>query len=151
MTHTGVSTGAFSARHIRLTGFAAVAAIAVIVSAACGGSSANPVSPTSSSSTTATTADSLVSTGALAYDPDLKAIFQSDCVRCHGSSGASAGYSMTSYAGVMAAVRAGNAQSLLITTTQPSGSMYSHLSGNRAGRADMIRNWVVTHSAAATR
>jgi mono/diheme cytochrome c family protein len=139
----------FSARRISLTGLMASAAIVMMLSAACGGSSANPGSPTSPSS--AATPDPLVSTGPLAYDPDLKAIFQSDCVRCHGSSGASGGYSATSYAGVMAAVSPGNPQSRLVTVTQPSGSMYSHFSGDRAGRSNMVRSWVVTYNAAATR
>jgi mono/diheme cytochrome c family protein len=135
-------------RDIRLTALAAVAA-ALALSVACGGSSANPASP--STTTTTTTPDPLVITGALAYDPDLKAVFNSDCVRCHGSSGASAGYSLTTYAGVMTAVRPGDAQSRLVTITQSGGAMNRYLSGNSAGRADMIKRWVVTYNAAATR
>jgi mono/diheme cytochrome c family protein len=140
---------AFSARRIPLTGLMASAAMVMILSAACGSSTATPGSPTSPSSTA--TPDPLVSTGPLAYDPDLKAIFQSDCVRCHGSSGASAGYSMTTYAGVRAAVSPGNAQSRLVTVTQPGGSMYSRFSGDNAGRSNMVKSWVVTYNAAETR
>jgi hypothetical protein len=50
---------------------------------------------------------------------------------------------MTTYSGVMAAVRAGSASSALVIVTQPGGSMYSFLSGDRAGKAALIRTWVV--------
>jgi hypothetical protein len=127
----------------------ALAVMVMMVSVACGGSGSTPVSPTVPSPTTTT--DPLVSAGPLAYEPDLKAVFQSDCVRCHGSSGASGGYSMTTYAGVMAAVNRGSAQSRLVTVTQPDGSMYGHFSGDRAGRSGMVKSWVVTYNAAETR
>jgi hypothetical protein len=136
----------FLARGIRLAG---VTALAATVMTACGGSSATPVSPTVPSSPI--TNDPFVSSGPLAYDPDLKAIFQSDCVKCHGSSGGSAGISLTTYAGVMAVVSRGSAQSRLVSATQPDASMYGQFSGDRAGRAAMVKRWVVTYNAAETR
>ena len=50
---------------------------------------------------------------------------------------------MTSYTGVMAAVRPGSASSALVIVTQPGGMMYSLLSGDRAGKAALIRTWVL--------
>jgi hypothetical protein len=74
---------------------------------------------------------------------DLQPIFATDCVPCHGGSRPAARYSMTGYTGVMAAVRAGSASSALVIVTQPGGVMYAFLSGDRAGKAAMIRTWVL--------
>jgi hypothetical protein len=52
-------------------------------------------------------------------------------------------YRMTTYAQVMAAVRAGSASSTLVAVTQSNGSMYRYWSGNAATKADLVRKWVV--------
>jgi hypothetical protein len=90
-------------------------------------------------------------TGPLAYSPDMVPIFASDCTPCHSGSRPSANYSMSNYTNVMRAVVPGNANSALVITTQPSGSMYRYFSVDRAGRADMVRRWVVDNKAAQTR
>jgi hypothetical protein len=82
-------------------------------------------------------------TSAVAYTPDLQPFFNSDCVPCHGAKSPAARYSMTTYAGVMTAVKARNASSALVIVTQPGGLMYSFLSGDRAGKSAMIRTWVL--------
>jgi hypothetical protein len=79
---------------------------------------------------------------AVAYS-DLQPVFATDCVPCHGASRPAGRYSMTSYSGVMAAVRAGSASSALVIVTQPGGVMYAFLSGDRAGKAATIRTWVL--------
>jgi hypothetical protein len=103
--------------------------------------------PTSPSSPTGpTTSD----TTALAYNQDLKPLFQSDCVVCHGSSRADGNYRMTTYVQVMAAVRAGNASSTLVRVTQQNGNMYRYWTGTtttRQAKAAAVRAWVVTFSA----
>jgi hypothetical protein len=50
---------------------------------------------------------------------------------------------MTSYAGVMAAVRPGNTSSALVIVTQPGGAMYAFLTGDRTTKSAMIRTWVL--------
>ena len=74
---------------------------------------------------------------------DLVPIFNSDCTPCHGTRSPAARYSTASYAGVMAAVKAGSASSALVIVTQPGGVMYGFLSGDRAGKAALIRTWVL--------
>jgi hypothetical protein len=74
---------------------------------------------------------------------DLVPTFASDCTPCHGGSRAAARYSTASYAGVMAAVKAGSASSALVIVTQPGGIMYGFLSGDRASKAALIRTWVL--------
>jgi hypothetical protein len=79
----------------------------------------------------------------VAYVQDIKPILDMDCTRCHGALG--------SYQGVMGYVQPGNPGSRLVQVTQPGGTMNSHLSGNRAAKADLIRRWVVDNGAAETR
>ena len=43
----------------------------------------------------------------------------------------------------MAAVKAGSASSALVIVTQPGGVMHGFLSGDRAGKAALIRTWVL--------
>jgi hypothetical protein len=108
---------------------------------------ANPAAPSDSASGPA----SPTTTGPLAYLPDMKPLFDSDCLACHSNSRPSAGYSMSNYAAVMRAVSPGNASSPLVTSTQRTGSMYRYFSGDRAARAAMVRQWVVDDKAAQTR
>jgi mono/diheme cytochrome c family protein len=91
------------------------------------------------------------STAAIAYTPDLQPIFNSDCVSCHGSRRADAGYRMDSYAAVMRAVRAGSANSSLVVTTQTRGSMYRYFTGDRAAKSQLVRRWVVDNGGAERR
>lgn len=112
----------------------------------------NPNSPAPAGPTTPTptTGDS----GALAYNPDMKQLFASDCVVCHNSSRADGNYRMSTYAQVMQAVRPGSASSLLIAVTQPNGRMYRYFSGSastRQTKASEVRAWIVTYNAQETR
>jgi hypothetical protein len=109
-----------------------------------------PTSPTSPSPTTPTGSE----TTALAYNPDMKLLFQADCVSCHGSGRADGNYRMTTYAQVMTKVKAGSASSSLVSVTQAGGSMYRYWSGSSATRqnkAAQVRSWVVTYNAQETR
>jgi hypothetical protein len=133
------------------------AALACSMTAACikaqpptdtGDPVANPTAPTTVTPGTAGPAQPL------AYDPDLKGIFASDCVTCHGGFRVDGNYRMTTYQEVMRDVVAGNASSRLVTITQSNGSMYRYWSGNttsRQAKAKMVRDWVVTDKAAQTR
>ena len=87
----------------------------------------------------------------LAYAPDLQPVFASDCLSCHTDRRPLGNYSMSSYQAVMRAVRPGDASSLLVRDTQPSGSMYRYFSGNRSSKAAMVYDWVVRNSAAERR
>ncbi|MEI6669066.1 MAG: hypothetical protein WCP29_13005 [Acidobacteriota bacterium] len=78
-----------------------------------------------------------------AYTQDVKPILDADCIRCHGSRSASAGYDLSSYASVMRAVVVGSTNSRLVIATRSGGSMYGLLSGDRATKSSTIRNWVV--------
>lgn len=87
----------------------------------------------------------------VAYQQDLKPIFDTDCVRCHSDSRPDGNYAMTTYAQVMRAVAAGNPTSVLIRFTQRGGSMYRYWSGNAQGKADLVRTWIVNNAAAESR
>jgi hypothetical protein len=131
-----------------------IALLAAVTAAGCSngvplGPSTPPVSTTSSSPTTpptttpATPSPGASAAAAVAYTPDLQPVFNSDCVPCHGARSPAARYSMTTYAGVMAAVAPGNASSALVIVTQSGGVMHAFLSGDQAGKAAMIRTWVM--------
>jgi hypothetical protein len=109
----------------------------------------SPVAP--STTTGGTTTPTTSPTGPLAYTPDMKPIFDSDCVYCHGSSRPAGNYSMSTYAAVMRDVVPGSASSRLVTTTQSGGSMYRYWTGNRATKAALVRAWVVDNKAAQSR
>jgi hypothetical protein len=136
-----------TAQLVVATLLAAASLVSACVKAQPATDTGNPAAPTDSTSTTTTTS----STGPFAYTPDIKPIFDSDCVYCHSSSRPSAGYSMSTYAAVMRDVVAGSAASRLVTTTQPGGSMYRYFSGDRATKAAMVRSWVVDDKAAQSR
>lgn len=114
----------------------------------------DPIVVTSPTAPTGTPTDPSGASGsasaALAYNPDMKNLFASDCVVCHSTSRADGNYRMSTYQQVMAGVRPGNASSLLITVTQPSGRMYRYFSGGtttRQAKAGQVRTWIVTYNA----
>jgi hypothetical protein len=79
----------------------------------------------------------------VAYEQDIRPILEADCLNCHGQFG--------SYASVMGYVVAGSASSRLVRATQSGGSMNRYLSGDKAGKAELIRRWVVENGAAQSR
>jgi mono/diheme cytochrome c family protein len=107
-----------------------------------------PTSPTGPAAPTAPTPGT--ETTPLAYNQDMKALFASDCLSCHGPSRADGNYRMTTYAQVLAAVRPGSASSILVSVTQSNGSMARYWSGSTATRqakAAQVRSWIVTYNA----
>jgi hypothetical protein len=105
-----------------------------------------PTSPSSGG----TTPGSGTTPSTLAYNPDIKALLQSDCISCHGTTRADGGVRLSTYAQVMTTVRAGSPSSLLVTTTQSNGSMYRYWSGSsstRQSKAASVRSWVVSYNA----
>jgi len=139
----------------------ALASVAVLISALAACSNGVPLGPSDAATQAAVAAPTTTTTPtpapaaptpatptptpttptAVAYT-DLTSLFATDCTPCHGTRPA-ARYSTTSYAGVMAAVRAGNASSPLVIVTQPGGIMYGFLSGDRVSKAALIRTWVL--------
>jgi len=122
---------------------ASVAFAAAVLAAGCGGQSsgspASPASPTPTSTPAPTTTG-----GPYAYVQDVQPILASDCTRCHSGSKPSAGIDLSTYAGTMRVVSAGNANSTLVVASSAGGAMNGYLSGDRAGKAEIIRQWVVS-------
>ena len=82
------------------------------------------------------------------YTANIAPILNTDCISCHNASNKNGGVNLSTYAGVMAVVTAGSANSILVKAVQPTGPMYSELSGSRTTKAQTIYDWVVNSKAA---
>ncbi len=87
----------------------------------------------------------------LAYVQDIKPILDADCASCHGAREREGGYSVASYADVLDGQRPGDAQSPLVVTSAPGGSMYRYFSGDATARAALVFRWMVVYDAAERR
>ena len=118
---------------------------ALLVSAiACGSSS--PTSPSSLDSVSISVTGTGVST--YTYTANIAPILTTDCVSCHNATNKQSGVNLSTYAGVMAVVTAGSANSILVKAVQPAGPMYTNLSGSRTTKVQTIYDWVVNSKAA---
>lgn len=139
-------------------GWKGLALLAVVGLAACGGGSESededddrsPNGPTAvvtptpqPNPTPAPAATPGPAAAAVAYEQDVRPILENDCLRCHGQLGG--------YDGTMAYVVPGSAGSRLVRATQSGGSMNRYLSGDKAGKAETIRRWVVENGAVQSR
>ncbi len=61
------------------------------------------------------------------------------------------GYSVSTYADVLAGQRPGDASSSLVVTCSPGGSMYGYLRGDARTSATMLFRWLVYYYGAQTR
>jgi hypothetical protein len=84
----------------------------------------------------------------LAYEPEMRQLFASDCVYCHGGYRVDDGYSMNTYEEVIRDLGG------VVSTTQPGRKMYPYWSGSdatRQAKAEMARRWVEVYHAQRTR
>jgi hypothetical protein len=137
---------ALDSQHTRLTATVAVviAVAGLLLVSACAGGTSSPTGPSGAS----ISVPDPTSATSLTYTANIAPILQSDCTTCHNTSTRSGGYDLSSYAGVMRAVTAGNAQSALVRATQPGGVMYSMLRTTAAEKSATIKRWVVDFKAA---
>jgi hypothetical protein len=99
---------------------------------------------------------SSVSTQQLAYVQDIKPILDRDCLSCHRNDGRgegdrAGGYSVSTYAEVLAGQTPGDAKSSLVRTCAPGGSMYPYLSGDAQTSSTELFRWLVYYYGAQTR
>jgi hypothetical protein len=94
---------------------------------------------------------SAATVSSLAYVQDIKPILDRDCLRCHGGGDTSGGYSVSTYASVMAGQRPGDASGTLVVDCAPGGSMYRYFSGDAVTSATKVFRWMVVYNAAQTR
>ena len=83
----------------------------------------------------------------LGYVQDIKPLLDGDCVRCHGPSRREHNVDVSTYANVLRNLQPGSANSNLIRVTRSGGSMYFEWSGDRAGKAELVRRWIVEFQA----
>lgn len=87
----------------------------------------------------------------LAYVQDIKPVLDRDCLQCHSAHDARGGYSVSTYADVMAGQRPGDAKSSLVVDCAPGGSMYEYFNGDAVTQATMVFRWLVVDNGAQTR
>ena len=128
----------------RALAFCASASLVIAFAASCGGGGVgSPTGP----DTPAPTQNPATATS-LTFSADVQPILNNDCVSCHGGSRQEKGYDFRTYSGVMRAVTAGSASSILVRVTQSGGLMYPEFRGNASAKAETIRRWVVDFNAA---
>jgi hypothetical protein len=87
----------------------------------------------------------------LGYIQDVKPILDRDCLSCHRSGEPAGGYSVSTYANVLDGQTIGNADSKLVVTSSPGGSMYPYFRGNAQTSATIVFRWLVYYNAAQAR
>jgi hypothetical protein len=87
----------------------------------------------------------------LAYVQDIKPIFDRDCASCHGARDARGGYSVRTYADVVAGQTPGDARSPVVVDCSPGGSMYQYFSGDATTASTMVFRWMVYYNALQSR
>ena len=92
-----------------------------------------------------------IGTRPLAYVQDIKPVFDRDCLECHRDREARGDYSVSTYAGVMAGQRPGDAKSRLVVDCSPGGSMYPYFRGDAVTQATMVFRWMVVDNGRQTR
>jgi hypothetical protein len=113
---------------------------------ACGDGPGGPTSPTAVTLGGGNPANPGGAT-TIGYTLDIKPLLDTNCIRCHNTRNANGRVDLTTYSSVMRVVRAGSAASDLVRATQQGGSMYREWSGDRAGKAALVRRWVVEFQA----
>jgi mono/diheme cytochrome c family protein len=82
----------------------------------------------------------------LAYQQDVKPIFDRDCLSCHGARRAAGNYSVETYTATMAGQRPGDASSSVVVDCSPGGSMYRYFSGDAVTEATIVFRWMVYYN-----
>ena len=82
----------------------------------------------------------------LAYQQDVKPIFDRDCLSCHGARRAAGNYSVETYTATMAGQRPGDASSSVVVDCSPGGSMYRYFSGDAVTEATVVFRWMVYYN-----
>ena len=107
--------------------------------------------PTRAAPPTPTPAATPTPNPGLAYNPDLKRVFDADCIGCHNDGDPTAGYSTATYSSIMKDVRPGDPNCTLVKITRSTDAMYEKFSGDRAAKAALVYDWVVKYGAAQNR
>lgn len=116
-----------------------------IAAAGCGdGPGGSVTAPTVTLGTTPSDPGGAATIG---YVQDTKLIFEADCVECHGPRRREHNVDLSTYQNVLRNLSPGNANSTLIRESGPRGPMYRYWRGDAAGKAELVRRWIVEFQA----
>jgi hypothetical protein len=90
-------------------------------------------------------------TRTIAFEQDIKPIFDRDCLECHSSRNPRGNYSVSTYADAVAGQHPGDASSSVVVDCSPGGSMYRYFAGDAVTEASMVFRWMVVYNGAQTR